>query len=108
MTVTVDSFKAAFPEFLLAGDAMLAAQLALVDPEVSDSFCDSRDLAVMLRLADTLALSPWGRDAALVKDGAATSRYGVRFRAMAEANGVTASRLGSSCGIPCGSGDDSP
>jgi hypothetical protein len=103
MTVSVASFKIAFPEFVKAGDAMLGAQLAFTETEVSDSFGDSRDLAVMLKLADALALSPWGRDARLVPkgvDNAFSSTYGVRFRAMAEANGVTASRLGSSDG--CG------
>lgn len=103
MAVSVASFKVAFPEFLKAGDPMVAAQLAFVELEVSDSFGDSRDLAVMLKLADALALSPWGRDARLVPkgvDNAFTSTYGVRLRAMAEANGITADRMGSSDG--CG------
>lgn len=98
MTVSVASFKVAFPEFLKAGDPMLAAQLALVELEVSDSFGDSRDLAVMLKLADALAQSPWGRDARMVPKGvenAFSSTYGLRFRAMAEANAVSSSRLGS-------------
>lgn len=101
MAVTVASFKVAFPEFGKAGDPMLEAQLALVELEVSDAFGDSRDLAVMLKLADALALSPWGRDARMVPkgvDNAFSSTYGVRFSAMAEANGVTASRLGSTYG----------
>lgn len=103
MAVTVASFLVAFPEFQKAGTPMLEAQLALVELEVSDSFGDSRDLAVMLKLADALALSPWGRDARLVPkgvDNAFSSTYGVRFRAMCEANGVSASRLGSN-GAPC-------
>ncbi len=103
MAVTVAAFKVAFPEFLKAGDAMLTAQLALVELEVSDSFGDSRDLAVMLKLGDALALSPWGRDARMVPkgvDNAFSSTYGVRYRAMAEANAVSATRMGSSDG--CG------
>lgn len=102
MTVSVASFKVAFPEFQKAGDPMLEAQLALVELEVSDSFEDSRDLAVMLRLADNLALSPFGRDARMIPkgvDNAFSSTYGVRYRALAEANGVTASRLGSTDGV---------
>lgn len=101
MAVTVAAFVEAFPEFAKAGAAMVEARLAFAELEVSDSFGDSRDLAVMLRLADDLALSPWGRDARMVPkgvDNAFSSTYGLRFRAMAEANGVSASRLGSSGG----------
>lgn len=94
MAVTVASFKVAFPEFKKAGDPMLEEQLALAELEVSDAFGDSRDLAVMLRLADNLAMSPWGRDARLLPPKAETSTYGARFQRMAEANGVSASRLG--------------
>lgn len=103
MAVTLASFLVAFPEFLKAGDPMIEAQLALVELEVSDTFGDSRDLAVMLKLADALALSPWGRDARMVPkgvDNAFSSAYGVRFRAMMEANAVSASRLGSESGCP--------
>lgn len=103
MAVSVASFLVCFPEFLKAGDPMLEAQLALVELEVSDSFGDSRDLAVMLKLADALAQSPWGRDARMVPkgvDNAFSSTYGVRLRAMAEANGVSADRMGSTDG--CG------
>lgn len=98
MTVSVASFKVAFPEFAKSGDAMLEAQLALVLVDVSDSFGDSYDTAVMLRLADTLALSPWGRNARLITPKATTSTYGDRFCRLAEANGVSASRLGSTEG----------
>jgi hypothetical protein len=73
---------------------MLEAALAQVELEVSDAFGDSRDAAVMLRLADRLALSPWGRDAKLGPTKGA-STYGQRFEAMACALGVTASRFGS-------------
>ena len=98
MTVSLASFKTAFPEFVKAGDPMIAAQLAMVELEVSDSFGESRDLAVMLKLADALALSPWGRDARMVPkgvDNAFSSTYGVRLQRMQEANAVSASRLGS-------------
>jgi len=101
--VSVASFLVSFPEFLKAGQPMMEAQLAFTELEVSDSFGDSRDLAVMLKLADALALSPWGRDARMVPkgvDNAFSSTYGVRYRAMAEANGVSATRMGSTDG--CG------
>jgi hypothetical protein len=100
VAVTVASFKVAFPEFLKAGDPMLEAQLALAEIQVSDSFEDERDHAVMLRLADNLALSPWGRNARLVSEKATTSTYGDRFRIMAEVNAVRASRMGSNNGCP--------
>jgi hypothetical protein len=95
VAVSYASFVAAYPEFLKADSAMVTAQLALVELEVSDSFEDQRDAAVMLRLADTLALSPFGRNARMVAPNAATSTYGKRFLAMAETNAVSASRLGS-------------
>ena len=96
MSVTYASFVAVHPEFLKAGEPMVTAQLALCELEVSDSFGEQRDQAVMLRLADTLALSPFGRNARMVAPSAATSTYGARFAAMAESNAVSASRLGSS------------
>lgn len=99
MAVSVASFLVAFPEFLKAGDAMIAAQLALTELEVSDSFAEQRDQAVMLRLADALALSPWGRNARMVTPSAATSTYGTRFLAMASGNAVSASRMGSPAAV---------
>jgi hypothetical protein len=107
VAITVQSFLVACPEFLKAGDAMIAAVLAQTELEVSDSFGDSRNAAVMLRLADRLALSPWGRDAKMVAPTSKTSTYGERFRCMAEANGVTSSRLGSGVlGFPYRTGYD--
>lgn len=96
MAVSVASFVVAFPEFSKAGDPMLAAQLALAELQVSDSFGDERDAALMLRLADNLALSPWGRDAKMVSPTGKTSTYGERFERMAVANALSSSRLGSS------------
>jgi hypothetical protein len=101
MAVSVASFKVAFPEFVKSDPAMLTAQLAMVELEVSDSFGESRDLAVMLKLADVLAQGPAGRDARMVPKGvenAFSSTYGIRYRAMCEANAVSASRLGSTSG----------
>ena len=99
MSVSVASFKVAFPEFLRAGDTMLEAQLAFAELQVSDLlFGDERDQAVMLRLADNLALSPWGRDARLVSENATTSTYGARLQRMSEANAICASRMGSNRG----------
>jgi len=98
MAVTVASFLVRFPEFRKAGDPMLTAVLAEVELQVSDSFGDQRDMALMLRFADTLALSPWGRDAKMVSPTGKISTYGARFDRMAEANAVSSSRLGSSSG----------
>lgn len=95
MTVSVASFVEAFPEFERAGTPMLTAQLAMVELDVSDSFGDQRDLAVMLRLADTLACSPWGRDARMVPEDQRTSTYGTRYWSMCRANAVSSSRFGS-------------
>lgn len=95
MAVSYASFVVAYPEFLKIGEPMVTAQLALTELEVSDSFGEQRDQAVMLRLADNLALSPFGRAARMVAPNAATSTYGKRFQAMAESNAVSASRLGS-------------
>ena len=103
MPASVEVFLAAFPEFLKAGEPMIAAHMALAAFEVSDSFGSSRDLALYLRLADMLALSPFGRNARLVSDKATTSTYGVRFQAMAEANGISPSRMGSSGFVASGS-----
>lgn len=100
MAVSIASFKVAFPEFLKAGDPMLTAQLAQAELEVSDLFEDQRDHAVMLRMADNLALSPWGRDARLIPAKATSSPYGERFQRLAEANAVSASRMGSNRGSP--------
>lgn len=94
-TPTLVGFLAAFPEFEKAGTAMLTAQLALTSLEVSDSFGDSRELAVYLRLADTLACSPWGRDARMVTEDQRTSTYGTRYWSMCRANAVSRSRMGS-------------
>jgi hypothetical protein len=106
MTVSVASFKAAFPEFKKVSDEMVAAQLVYAEFEVSDSFGDSRDLAVMLHLADLLATSPAGRDARLAADE--TSTYGARFQRMAEANGISATRLGSGIARGLVDSDDAP
>lgn len=95
-TPTRAGFIQAHPEFANAGTAMLDAQLALVLTQVSDSFGDQYELAVYLRLADNLATSPWGRDArATTEATTGPSTYGIRFRQLAEANAVSASRLGS-------------
>lgn len=95
MAVTVASFKAAFPAFRAAGDTMLAAQLAFAEATVSDSFGATRDEMVMLRLAMQLEAMPEGRDARMQVAGEARSTYAVRFRELATANAVSASRLGS-------------
>lgn len=100
MAVSLASFLAFNPEFLKAGTPLLTAHLAQAELEVSDSFAEQRDHAVMLRMADNLALSPWGRDARMVPPSATSSPYGERFQRLAEANAVSASRLGSNRGSP--------
>jgi hypothetical protein len=98
MTVTVASFRVAFPAFVKTPDTTIAAQLVFAELETSDSFGESRDLAVMLRLAHELSLDPSGRDARLAPKGVDhqfSSTYGLRLLRMQEANGISASRLGS-------------
>jgi hypothetical protein len=96
MAVTRASFLVSFPEFSLAGTDLLDATLAAVEYQVSDSFGDQRDRAVMLRTADRLANSPWGRDARRLSDGTVpTSTYSTEFDELARANAVSASRMGS-------------
>lgn len=96
MTVSRASFLVQFPDYSNAGNALIDATLAEVELQVSDSFGDQRDRAVMLRLADRLANSPWGRDARRLADGTVpTSTYSTEFDELARANAVSASRMGS-------------
>jgi hypothetical protein len=98
MTVSVASFLIAFPSFVKTNTAQIEAQLAMAELETSDSFGESRDLAVMLRLAHELSLDPAGRDARLAPKGVDhqfSSTYGLRLLRLQEANAVSASRLGS-------------
>lgn len=94
MTVSVASFKLAYPEFSNAGDELLTAQLALAEVVVSDSFGDQRDLVVMLTLADRLATSPSGRDARMVTEDRPASTYSVELERLKAANAVRALRMG--------------
>lgn len=95
MTVSIASFKVAYPEFVNAGDDLLTAQLAQVELVVSDSFGDQRDQVVMLTLADRLATSPSGRDARMMtEEGGATSVYSTELERLKRANAVRAIRLG--------------
>lgn len=70
MAVTVDSFKARFPEFK-GSRVELAAALAQIELRVSETFGALRDEVVMLELADTLTGSPDGRRARKVDPGRA-------------------------------------
>ncbi len=95
-TPTRPGFLEQFPEFVSAGTALIDATLAAVLAQVSDSFGDQYERAVYLRLADRLANSPWGRDARRLADGTVpTSTYSTEFNELANANAVSASRLGS-------------
>lgn len=88
MAVTIAAFKVQYPEFALAGDAMLTAVLQGTEATTgADGFGTEaeRDEYVMLALAHALALSPMGRDARLSnKDG--TTTYGTQMSAMRDAN----------------------
>jgi hypothetical protein len=80
MTATVAAFIVAYPEFSKAPTAMLTAQLAFAEATVSDTWVAAqRDFVVYLTLADTLACSPWGRDAQLIAADAKTSTYRLRL-----------------------------
>ncbi len=93
--VTIETFLISFPEFSSAGTSMLTAQLALAEVMTSsDSFGDQRDRAVQLLLADTLACSPWGRDARMVSEDQRTSTYATQLWSMRRANAVSAMRVG--------------
>ena len=67
-------------------------------PLVLETFADlDTPLSLYLKLAHQLASSPWGRDARSTAPGAEQSAtpYGLLFDAMARANALSASRLGS-------------
>ena len=99
--MTNADFLAHFPEFAAAGTTLLTTTIAAAELQVSDSFGDQRPRALACRAADMLAKSPWGRDARMVVVGKggdiSSSTYAIEFDRLAEANGVTATRLGSRC-----------
>lgn len=88
MAVTVASFKVSFPEFAFAGDDMLAAQLAHVEATTGDGYDTEakRDYVVMLTLADAIAVSPMGRDANLLAEGAKSSTYRLKLWGLMKGN----------------------
>lgn len=92
MAVTVSSFKTRFREFLLADADMCAAALAGVEATVSTDAWPSeaaRDEVVMLTLAESLALSPFGRDAQMTikgEHGETATSYGVRLAQLRAGN----------------------
>ena len=95
-TPTRAGFLVQFPSFTNAGTTLLDATLAAVLFQVSDSFGDQYERAVYLRMADRLANAPEGRDARRLTDGSVpTSTYSTEFNELANANAVSASRLGS-------------
>lgn len=94
MTVSVASFKIGYPEFVSAGDALIAAKLEDAELQTSDSYGDQRDVAVALLTADLLATSPWGRDARMLPDDQRTSTYATQLWSLRRANAVSALRLG--------------
>jgi hypothetical protein len=93
VTVSVASFKAAYPAFAKTDATMLAARLAEVELVTSDSWGTVRDLAVSLQLADALTTDPMGRDAQATDQGetAYRRRYNALARALACGNSL---RLG--------------
>lgn len=81
MTVTVASFKAAFPEFkgTSADDDRLATHLAQVELRVRSDWDTWRDEVVMLELAKALTGSVAGRRGRKVDTGNGRSVYDDRL-----------------------------
>ncbi len=71
MAVTVASFKVGYPEFLPAGDTLIANKLAAAVLQVdADVWGPKTDLGVELTAAHLLAIAPFGQSARLaLKDG---------------------------------------
>ena len=82
MAVTVESFKAEYPEFEEAGDTLIAAKLAdAVLNIAADTWGTEADAGVMLTAAHNLAISPFGRNSRLDKDDPTRSIYGEELKA---------------------------
>lgn len=79
MTWTAASFKARYPEFATASDALVTASLADAAAYVDASLAPvDADRGIGLKAADILALSPFGQTARMQsKDGSTT--YGNQF-----------------------------
>lgn len=73
MAVTLEDFRAFFPEFVDATDELI--ELHLADARVitkEDVFFATTDIITKYRAADSLATSPWGRYARLSDDTSRT------------------------------------
>ena len=77
MSVTAESFIAAYPEFASIHDEdaeLVALHIARAEALVGDTWrSDIRDQIVELRVAHRLAMSPAGRNAKLSEPGAPTA-----------------------------------
>ena len=89
MAVTVDSFKAAHPEFAANPTGQLTVKLAAVEARVSDDWGALRDEVVMLELADTLASAPAGMRARKVDDGKGRNVYHEKLMQLKAAHALT-------------------
>ena len=86
---------ARFPEFTPTDAAMVTAQLAAAELEVSDTWGDDqREEVIALRAASFIATSPIGRAAGLVDEATGISTYDRRLQELYRAHGCALNRLG--------------
>lgn len=76
-------FRARFPEFRTAPDAVVTAALTAAAGETSTDFGDSYDEAHGLLAAHKLAISPFGQSARMVSDKGETTYQRERDAVMA-------------------------
>lgn len=79
--MTAAEFLVAFPEFNGAAEAMITAAITAQTPMISDSWdADRADLVLGLRVADSLARSPFGRNARMVSENKITGVVSTTYR----------------------------
>lgn len=77
--ITLAAFKAAFPEFVEAGDTLIGTWLAFAANEIdAELYSHTTDQAHGLLTAHYLACAPSGQMARLASDKSQTT-YGVRY-----------------------------
>lgn len=74
MAVTVQSFKAAFPEFQRAADALVQTKIDEAELEVGTAWGTTRDLGVSYLTAHLLSIAAQGQQARLVPANAKATR----------------------------------
>jgi hypothetical protein len=90
--MTAAEFKAIYPEFATAADALVNAKIAEADLQTSDSFGTRRDSVLALLTSHLLAISPYGVNAKMVnKDGGTV--YGERLKTVQVIHGVARERI---------------